>query len=66
MYQTPEPSFFVLPINAEQRALVIARDGRSLDIGVRIFFELLMAGHFIYLAVFFAEEQPPSVFFCEK
>jgi hypothetical protein len=46
----------------EQRPLAVVRTADSFDIGVQIFFELVMAGHFIQLAVLFVEAQPPALF----
>jgi hypothetical protein len=37
-------------------------DARRFDASVEIFFELVMARHFIDLAVFFAEAEPPAFF----
>jgi hypothetical protein len=43
----------VLPIRgAERRPLMIVFDAGSLDVFVEICFQLVMAGHFIDLAVF--------------
>src|ERR1039457_4205546 len=44
----------------EQRPLAIIRDTSRLDVGIQIFFELVMAGHFIDLTVFLVETQPPA------
>jgi hypothetical protein len=40
----------------------VALDTRRHDISVEIGFELVVAGHFIELAVFLAEAKPPAVF----
>ena len=49
----------------EQRPLAITVQTCSFDIGVEIFFQLVMAGHFIDLAVFLAEAEPPAFFLRE-
>jgi hypothetical protein len=46
----------------EQRSLAVIFNARRVDIGVEIGFELVMARHFIDLAVFLAQAKPPAFF----
>jgi len=59
----PRPELiFLAKRGPEQRPLAIIRDTRRLDVGVEIFFQLVMAGQFIDFAVFLAEAEPPAFF----
>src|ERR1022692_1647389 len=44
----------------EQRPLAVALDAGSLYVRIEKFFQLVMAGHFIDLAVFLAQAEPPA------
>jgi hypothetical protein len=45
-----------------ERAFPVLRDARRHDIGVQILFEPVMAAHFIDLAAFLMQAQPPALF----
>src|SRR5437764_290953 len=52
--QRPRPEFLCLADRgAEKRPFAIVREARRFDVGAKIFFQLVMAGHLIDLAVFF-------------
>jgi hypothetical protein len=50
---------------AEQQPLAVVLDARRLNVSVEILFQLVVAGHFIDLAVFLAQAQPPALFLSE-
>jgi hypothetical protein len=69
MYQTsmrdmrPGPSFLVFPIAARSSVpLGVALDTGRFDRGVEIRFQLVVARHFVELAVFLAQAEPPALF----
>lgn len=45
---------------AKERSVLVAGDSGRLDVGVQVFFELVVSGHFVMLAALFEQANRPS------